>query len=93
MNASEVRDRVRSDLGHKRENDYGWYFGDRLVEPPVQREYSETDGSTSVYWVVLMESEDGYHIIFDEADGMFGLASSGTVVGWHGDLMKTINGM
>ena len=93
MDASEVQHRVHTELGDKRENKHGWNFDNRLVNPPVQRNYEESDGSTSIYWVVLIENENGYHIVFDESDGQFGLATSGVVVGWHGDLITTIDGM
>lgn len=93
MNSDEVWALVCRQLGDKRENKYGWNFGDRLLNPPEQRDYNETDGSTSSYWTVLIESDDGYHIVFDEDDGQFGLATSGIVVGWYGDLMTTIDGM
>ena len=93
MNSDEVWNLVCRELGDKRENKFGWHFGDRILNPPEQREYKETDGSTSTYWAVLTESEDGYHILFDENDGQFGLATSGIVVGWHGGLMTTIDGM
>ena len=93
MDANEVQHRVLTELGDKRENKYGWNFGDRLVNPPVQSTYHEADGTTSVYWVVLIESENGYHVVYDESENDFGLATSGTVVGWHGSLIDTIDGM
>ena len=93
MDATEVQDHVLTELGEKRENKFGWNFENHLVNPPVQYSYEESNGSTSVYWVVLIESENGYHILFDESDAQFGLATSGVVVGWYGDLMSTIDGM
>ena len=93
LHSSDVWQLVCRELGDKRETRHGWNFGDRLADPPAQREYKDIDGSTSIYWVVLVESEDGYHIVFDEDDCHFGLATSGIVVGWYGDLMTTIEGM
>ena len=98
MNADDVWEKVRLDLGNRRETPGGWKFGDLLIEPPQRRKYEETDGSTSTYWVVLVEvladGGDGYHIVFDENDCQFGLATGGVVVGWYGtSLMKTIEGM
>lgn len=93
MDADSVRNRVLQELGDRRSTPHGWDFSQQLLDPPVLREYREPDGSLAHHWVVLEESADGYHIIFDASVGTFGLATSGTVVGWYGTFINTVEGM
>ncbi len=54
-------------------------------------------------WLVLIENpstQDGYRIVYSEAEGCFGLASQGfetdphpVLCGWYGDFMTTFKGM
>ena len=93
MDAATVKHLVLNQVGNRQTNAYGWSFESGLLDPPVRREDLESDGSHSTYWTVLIESGDGYHIVFDETDDSFGLATSGTVVGWYGTFVDALDGM
>ena len=61
----------------------GWSVGKHLLDPPIRRGYQERDESMMCFWIVLIESDSGCHILFDDSERRFGLSAAGIVVEWH----------
>lgn len=76
-----------------------------LVEPTQKDFYIHFQDKIETYWIVLDEHPedlvDGYLIIYSESRNQFGLADKtsnkypnvGSVVGWYGSFVTTLNGM
>jgi len=86
MTPEEVKERVEQEIAHHTTTKYGWDFRPCLLEKPELRDY----GGEKL-WTVLIESDDGYHVIYDPREDRFGLASSGCLVGIYGGLIQTLN--
>ena len=70
-----------------------------LVKPVKQKYISSLDNSQIFdLWTVLIESEDGYRIFYDEDENTFGLASKSQneyliYFGNYGTFVETLAGM
>ena len=93
MEPIDVKRRVDEEIAGSSHNAQGWDFRAHLLREPELREYRDDTGKPLQLWLVLRESDDGYHIVFDPDEDEFGLATAGVVVGWHGTFMDTVNGM
>tara|TARA_R110002111_G_scaffold128767_3_gene193492 strand:+ start:206 stop:472 length:267 start_codon:yes stop_codon:yes gene_type:complete len=86
MTSEEVKERVQQEIAHHKVNKYGWEFHSCLLEKPELRDY----GGEKL-WTVLIESNDGYHVVYDPKDDRFGLAAPGCLVGIYGGLLETLD--
>lgn len=76
-----------------------------LVDPTLKDYYNDFQNKVEKHWVVLDEDpknpKDGYQIIYSEEHDEFGLAvktsntkpNVGTLVGWYGSFVSTLNSM
>lgn len=76
-----------------------------MVDPIVRNYYNDFQDKVEECWLVLDEEpvslEVGYQIIYSEKQNEFGLASKtsntkqgmGTLVGWYGSFVSTLNNM
>ena len=86
MTPEEVKERVTKEIADHTVSKYGWEFRPFLLEKPELRDY---DGEK--LWTVLIERDDGYHIIYDPQEDSFGLATSRVCVGIYGGLLETLD--
>ncbi|GAB2682184.1 hypothetical protein GCM10027036_40650 [Flavihumibacter cheonanensis] len=76
-----------------------------LIDPTLKEYYNDFQNKVEKHWVVLDEEpqdpKDGYQIIYSEEHNEFGLAvktsntkpNMGTIVGWYGSFISTLDGM
>lgn len=76
-----------------------------LVNPIKIKYINAADGKISEYWLVLDEMPndpiDGYQIIYDENENIFGLATktsmqsktTGVMIGFYGSFINALNSM
>lgn len=76
-----------------------------LVDPTQREYYNDFQNKVEKHWVVFDEEplshQDGYQIVYSEEHDEFGLAvktsntkpNMGTLVGWYGSFVSTLNGM
>jgi hypothetical protein len=77
MTSEEVEKLIKLEVGDKLDttNMHGINLTQCLVKPVRQKYISAFDNSkTFDLWTVLIESEDGYRIFYDEDENAFGLA-------------------
>ena len=92
MTADEVKQRVLREIGDRSTNRFKWDFRQFVLPEPELRSY---DGEQ--LWTVLVERNsnggEGYHIVFDADEEMFGLASGGVCVGLYGGFLDALDAM
>jgi len=101
MTSDEVEIIIKSEIGDKLDitNLHGINLTECLVKPVRQKYISAFDNSqTFDLWTVLIESEDGYRIFYDEAENTFGLATKShnnelMYLGNYGTFLETLEGM
>ena len=108
MTPEEIKAAIFYELNESDINDWHGINKDNveqlLVEPTVI-ELASWGGQRKSYWLVLDEQprdlEKGYQVIYDEREGMFGLATKTTVesketgylVGLYGSFADALNNM
>ena len=101
MTSEEVEQIIKSEIGDKLDtsNLHGINLTECLVTPVRQKYISAFDNSqTFNLWTVLIESEDGYRIFYDEDENSFGLANKSLndklmYLGNYGTFLETLAGM
>jgi hypothetical protein len=101
MTSEEVEKLIKSEVGDKLDttNMHGINLTLCLVKPVRQKYISALDNSqTFDLWTVLIESEDGYRIFYDEDENTFGLATKSKnnelmYLGNYGTFLETLAGM
>ena len=91
MTADDVKEIVRLEIGDRTTSGVGWEFHPFMLPEPELRSY---DGEN--LWAVLIERLDGaegYHIVYDSDQGMFGLASKSVCIGLYGSFIETLDAM
>ncbi len=90
MTSEEIEQLIKAEVGDKTDtsNWHGINLAACLIKPVRQTYINAFDNSqTFELWTVLIESEDGYRIFYDEEEDTFGLASKSL----NGDLMYLAN--
>ena len=101
MTSEDIEKLIRSEIGDKMNtsNLHGINLAECLIKPVKQKYISALDNSkTFDLWTVLIESEDGYRIFYDEDENEFGLANSSlnddlVHLGYYGTFLETLAGM
>jgi hypothetical protein len=101
MTSEEVEKLIKLEVGDKLDttNMHGINLTQCLVKPVRQKYISAFDNSkTFDLWTVLIESEDGYRIFYDEDENAFGLAVKSQnnelmYLGNYGTFLETLAGM
>jgi hypothetical protein len=101
MTSEEIEKIIKDEIGDKVDttNLHGVNLAGCLVKPVKQKYISAFDNSLTFYlWTVLVESEDGYRIFFDEEENSFGLATKSKsddlmYLGNYGTFLETLEGM
>jgi hypothetical protein len=106
MTSAEVRAIVEAQIGDNlsQSNAHGVDLGKCLVQPrkaSCRNTFPKLNGGKALQlWVVLEETpekRDGYLIVFDDKQGMFGLADwdgdTPVFLGFHGSFLNTLQGM
>jgi hypothetical protein len=101
MTSEEVEKIIKSEVGDKLDttNMHGINLTQCLVKPVRQKYINAFDNSQNFdLWTVLIESEDGYRIFYDEDENTFGLANKSQnnelmYLGNYGTFLETLAGM
>ena len=101
MTSEEVEKLVKLEVDDKLDatNMHGINLTQCLVKPVRQKYISALDNSqTFDLWTVLIESEDGYRIFYDEDENTFGLATKSQTnelmyLGNYGTFLETLVGI
>jgi hypothetical protein len=101
MTSEDVEKIIKSEVGDKLDttNLHGINLRECLVKPVRQKYISAFDNSqTFDLWTVLIESEDGYRVFYDEDENTFGLANKSHAnelmyLGNYGSFLETLAGM
>jgi len=101
MTSEEIEKLIKSEIGDKlgTSNLHGINLTECLVKPVRQKYINAFDNSqTFDLWTVLIESEDGYRIFYDEDENTFGLANKSLnddlmYLGNYGTFLETLAGM
>jgi hypothetical protein len=101
MTSEDIEKLIKSEIGDKLEtpNLYGINLTKCLIKPVKEKYVSVFDTSqTFDLWTVLIESEDGYRIFYDEEESKFGLANKFQnddlmYLGNYGTFLETLAGM
>ena len=101
MTSEEIEKLIKTEVGDKLDstNMHGINLTQCLVKPVRQKYISAFDNSkTFDLWTVLIESEDGYRIFYNEDENTFGLATKSLnnelmYLGNYGTFLETLAGM
>ena len=101
MTSEEVEKLLKTEVGNNLDtsNLHGINLTECLIKPVRQKYISAFDNSqTFNLWTVLIESEDGYRIFYDEDENTFGLATKSQndqliYLGNYGTFLETLEGM
>jgi hypothetical protein len=101
MISEDVEKLIKSEVGNKldKSNVNGVDLTKCLVKPVRQKYINSFDNSqTFDLWTVLIESEDGYIIFYDEEENSFGLAIKSKAnelmyLANYGTFLETLAGM
>lgn len=101
MTSEDVEKLIKSEIGNRLDtsNLHGINLTECLVKPVRQKYISAFDNSqTFDLWTVLIESDDGYRIFYDEEENTFGLANKSQndelmYLGNYGTFLETLKGM
>jgi hypothetical protein len=101
MTSEDIEKLIKSEVGDKLDtsNLHGINLTECLVKPVRQKYINALDNSqTFNLWTVLIESEDGYRIFYDEDENTFGLATKSLnddlmYLGNYGTFLETLVSM
>jgi len=101
MTSEEVEKLLKTEVRNNLDtsNLHGINLTECLIKPVRQKYISAFDNSqTFNLWTVLIESEDGYRIFYDEDENTFGLATKSQndqliYLGNYGTFLETLEGM
>ena len=109
MSPEQLRLKIEAEIGGDwtRSNAHGLDLKRCLLREPVLRPYHdsfydplkpEAPGNRPVahLWLVLEDDpvgKDGYEIVYDDHDDLFGLAVGGMFIGYHGNFVDTLDAM
>jgi hypothetical protein len=91
VTADDVKQIVLREIGERTTSGVGWEFRPFMLSEPELRSYGGEN-----LWTVLIEHVDGaegYHVIYDSDQGMFGLATGGVCIGLYGSFLETLDAM
>jgi hypothetical protein len=91
VTSDEVKQLVLREIGDRTTSGVGWRFRPFMLPEPELRSYGGEN-----LWTVLIERVDGaegYHVIYDPDQGMFGLADKGVCIGLYGSFIETLDDM
>ncbi len=109
MNKMEIEERIQQQISNSEIS--SWHgiskdnIGKYLVEPKKIQFKNAYDEKVNEYWVVLDEdytdATEGYQIIYDEGQNVFGLATKtsivskeiGVAIGFYGSFIDALNSM
>lgn len=101
MTSEEVEQIIKLEVGDKLDtaNMHGINLTQCLVKPVKQKHISVFDNSLAFdLWTVLIESENGYQIFYDDDENTFGLATKSQnnellYLGNYGTFLETLAAM